>query len=131
MMPLKRMSKHLHTDKGPPQESTNDPSLHQLSIQNLPTITEDPEHPTFRDIPKVQLHQPAHISTNMVGPSQYIGTASSTQTNGGALRQSPPQAPSPVHMAQGDAELDQVQIQDWDEEADEDEAAVEEELARV
>jgi hypothetical protein len=35
-------------------------------------------------------------------------------------------------MAQGDAELDQVQTYDWDEEAEEDEAAAdEEELARV
>jgi hypothetical protein len=35
-------------------------------------------------------------------------------------------------MAQGDAELDQVQIHVWDEEAKEDEAATEEEeLARV
>jgi hypothetical protein len=35
-------------------------------------------------------------------------------------------------MLSGDAELNQVQINDWDEEAKEDEAAVEEEeLARV
>jgi hypothetical protein len=35
-------------------------------------------------------------------------------------------------MAQGDIELDQVQIYDWDEEAEEDEAAVEEEeLVRI
>jgi hypothetical protein len=35
-------------------------------------------------------------------------------------------------MAQGDTKLDQVQIHDWDEEAEEDEAiAEEEELARV
>jgi hypothetical protein len=35
-------------------------------------------------------------------------------------------------MAQGDAELDQVRIDDWDKEAEEDEAAAEEEeLARV
>jgi hypothetical protein len=35
-------------------------------------------------------------------------------------------------MAQGDAELGQVQIHDWDEEAEENEAAAEEEeLARV
>jgi hypothetical protein len=35
-------------------------------------------------------------------------------------------------MAQGDAELDQVRINDWDKEAEEDEAAAEEEeLARV
>jgi hypothetical protein len=35
-------------------------------------------------------------------------------------------------MAQGDAKLDQVRINDWDKEAEEDEAAAEEEeLARV
>jgi hypothetical protein len=35
-------------------------------------------------------------------------------------------------MAQGDVELNQIQIHDWDEEAEEDEAAAEEEeLARV
>jgi hypothetical protein len=111
------MSQHLHPGEGPPQESTNDPSLHQLSTQILPTITEGPKHPTFGDIPEVQLHQPAHIST---------------QTGGGAPHQSPPWAPSLVHMAQGDTELDHVQIHDWDEKAVEDEGAAEEdELARV
>jgi hypothetical protein len=34
-------------------------------------------------------------------------------------------------MLPGDAELDQVQIDDWDEEAEEEAAAEEEELARV
>jgi hypothetical protein len=34
-------------------------------------------------------------------------------------------------MLLGDAELDQVQIDDWDEEAEEEAAAEEEELARV
>jgi hypothetical protein len=103
MMPSKRMSQRLHPDEGPPQESTNYPSLHQLSTQNLPTIAKDPEHPTFGDIPKVQLHQLAHISTTTIGPSQNSGAASSTQTDGGAPRQSPPRASSPVHMSQGDA----------------------------
>jgi hypothetical protein len=36
-----------------------------------------------------------------------------------------------VQDVQGDAELDQLQVQDWDEEVEEDEAAVEEELTRV
>jgi hypothetical protein len=41
-------------------------------------------------------------------------------------------APSPSYMFPGDAKLEQVQIHDWDEEAEEDEAvAEEEELARV
>jgi hypothetical protein len=44
----------------------------------------------------------------------------------------PPQAPSLIHMFLGDAEFDQVQIHDWVEEAEEDEAAAEEEeLARI
>jgi hypothetical protein len=36
-----------------------------------------------------------------------------------------------MHMLPGDAELDHVWINDWDEEAEEEAAAVEEELARV
>jgi hypothetical protein len=76
VMPLRRMDQHLHPDEGPPRESTNNPPLHQLSTQNLPTITEDPEHPTFGDIPEVQLHQLAHISTTMAGPNQNSGAAS-------------------------------------------------------
>jgi hypothetical protein len=132
MMPPRRMSQRLHLDVGPPQESTNNPSFHQPSTRNLPIITEDPEHPSFEDIPKVQHHQPAHISTTAIGPNQNSGSVSSTQTCRGAPCQSPLQAPSLVHMAQGDAELDQVQIHVWDEEAKEDEAATEEEeLARV
>jgi hypothetical protein len=55
-----------------------------------------------------------------------------SQTSRGVPRQSPPWAPSLIHMFSGDAELDQVQIHDWDKEVKEDEAAIaEEELARV
>jgi hypothetical protein len=130
-MPLRRMSQLLHPGEGPPRESTNNPPL-QLSTQNLPTIAEDPKHPTFRDIPEAQLHQPAHISTTAARSSKNSGTASSTQTGRGAPRQSPLRAPLLVHMAQGDAEIDQVQIHDWDKEAEENKAAAEEEeLARV
>jgi hypothetical protein len=111
-MPPRRMSQRLHADDRPLRESTNNPPLHQPSIQNLPTIAEDPEHPTFGDIPEVQFHQPTHISTIVAGPSQNNGVASSTQTAGGAPRQSPTRAPSPIHMAQGGTELDQVQIHD-------------------
>jgi hypothetical protein len=74
----------------------------------------------------VQLHQSAHISTTAAGPSQNNSAASTTQTGGVALRQSSLWAPLLAHMAQGGAELNQVQIHDWDEEAKEDEAAVEE-----
>jgi hypothetical protein len=131
-MTPRRMSQHFHQDKGPPRESTNNnPPLHQPSTQNLPTIAEDPEHPTFGDMPEVQLHQPTHTSTTATGPSQNSGAASSTQTGRGARHQSPTRAPSPLHMVQGDAELDQVQIHDWGEETEEDKVAAEEELARV
>jgi hypothetical protein len=71
----------------------------------------------------VQLHQPAHASTSAAGPSH---------TGGGAPRQSPPRAPSPIHTLLGDAKFDQVQIIYWGKEAkEEDAAAEEEELAKV
>jgi hypothetical protein len=72
------------------------------------------------------------MSTTAAGSSQNDGGTSSTQTNRGAPYQSPPRAPSPAQVIQGDAEFDQIQVQDWDEEAEEDEAiAEEEELIRV
>jgi hypothetical protein len=37
----------------------------------------------------------------------------------------------PIQVIQGDVKLEQVQLQDWEEEASEDEAAEEEELLRV
>jgi hypothetical protein len=92
-------------------------------------------HPSGYPKPEPELPslQPAHISTTAAGPSQNSGATSSTQIGRGAPRQSPMRAPSSIHMVQGDAELDQVQIHDWDEEAEEDEATTEEEeeLARV
>jgi hypothetical protein len=61
-----------------------------------------------------------------VGSSHNAGGASSTQINGGA----PPRSPLRAHSLQQD--LDQMQVQDWDEEAEVDEATVEEEeLIRV
>jgi hypothetical protein len=64
--------------------------------------------------------------------NQDSGGASSTQTNGGDPHQSPPRALSPVQVVQGDAEFDQIQVQDWAEEAEEEEDATEEEeLVRV
>jgi hypothetical protein len=131
MLP-RRLSQRLHPRKGPLQESTDNPPLHQPSIQILPTITEELEHPNFKNVPEVQLHQPAQASTTTVWPSQNSSAASSSQTSRGVPRQSPPWAPSLIHMFSGDAELDQVQIHDWDKEVKEDEAAIEEEeLARV
>jgi hypothetical protein len=132
-MPVIRFNQRLHPDEGLPQASDqNQFPFHQPSAQTLSTITEGSEHPTFGDIPELQLHQPVVMSATVVGSSQHGGGTSSTQTNGGDPRQSPPRAPSPVQDVQGDAELDQVQVQDWDEEAEQDKAiAEEEELARV
>jgi hypothetical protein len=71
------------------------------------------------------------MSTTAVGSSQNGGGTRSIQTNGGALHQSPLWAPSLVQVIQGDIKLEQVQLQDWEEEAFEDKAAEEEELLRV
>jgi hypothetical protein len=68
--------------------------------------------------------------TIVVGSNQNRGGTSSTQTNGGAPQQPPPWAPSPIQVIQGDTELEQVQLQDWEEEASGDEV-MEEELLRV
>jgi hypothetical protein len=72
------------------------------------------------------------MSTTAPGASQNGGGTNSTQTNGGNLHQSPLQAPSPAQVIQGNTEFNQIQLQNWDEEAYEDEAAKEEEeLIRV
>jgi hypothetical protein len=91
-------------------------------------------------------HRPKHFSPtthssppyhhqNLRTPSEHVHRsrlqsqwqrASSNQTLEGALHQSPPRVPSPPQ------ELDQVLVQDWDEEAEADEATTEEEeLIRV
>jgi hypothetical protein len=57
---------------------------------------------------------------------------SSTQTNGGVPHQTSPRVPSPIRVIHDDPEFDQIQVQDWDEKAEEIEAATEEEeLIRV
>jgi hypothetical protein len=72
------------------------------------------------------------MSTAAMGSSQNGGGTSSTQTNIGDPRQSPPRVLPLVQEVQGDVELNQIQVQDWNQEVKEDEAAVEEEeLARV
>jgi hypothetical protein len=72
------------------------------------------------------------MSTSALGASHNGGGTSSTQTNGGNSLQSPLWAPLPAQVIKGDAKPDQVQVQNWDEEAYEDEAAEEEEqLIRV
>jgi hypothetical protein len=71
------------------------------------------------------------MSTTAAGSNQNVGGTSSIQTNGGAPHQSPLWAPLLVQVIHGDIKLEQVQLQDWEEEAFEDEAAEEEELLRV
>jgi hypothetical protein len=70
------------------------------------------------------------MSTTVAGTSQNGGGASSTQTNGGDQHQSPLRAPSPLQVIQGDPELIQIQVHDWDE-VEEDETVTEDELIRV
>jgi hypothetical protein len=78
-MPPRRMSQHLHPDKGLSQTSTQDPPPTQI----LSTIVEGSEHPTFGDIPDVEVLHPANdTSATAVGSSQNVGGTSSTQTNG-------------------------------------------------
>jgi hypothetical protein len=71
------------------------------------------------------------MSTTAPSASQIGGGTSSTQSNGGNLHQSSLWAPLLAQVIQGNAELNQIQMQDWDEEAYEDEVAEEEELIRV
>jgi hypothetical protein len=93
-MPPRRFSQHLHPDEDILQTSTqNQPPTHILS-----TIIEGPEHPAFSNIPEVQLHQPANMSTTAVGSSQNGRGTSSTKINGGPPHQSSQQAPSPIHV---------------------------------
>jgi hypothetical protein len=76
--------------------------------------------------------QPANIPTTTVGSCQNGRATSCTQTNGGAPHQTLPRAPLPVQAIHDDLECDQIQVQDWDEEAEEIEVVVEEEeLIRV
>jgi hypothetical protein len=66
------------------------------------------------------------MPTTTSGSSQNGGGTSFTQINGGASHQSPPRAPSPLQ------EFDQIQVQHWHEEAEEDKTTTEEEqLIRV
>jgi hypothetical protein len=91
---------------------------HQPPTQAPPpprTIVETSEHPTFDNAPTTQ-HL---VITSTVAGSSHIGRgASSTQTNEGAPHQSSPRAPS---LQQ---ELDQMQVQDWDEEEEEEEELI-------
>jgi hypothetical protein len=79
VMPPRRQSQCLHPDKALPKPL---PKSNQWSTptQTLSIIVEGSEHPTFGDIPKLQLRQSATMSTTIGGSSQNGGGASSTQT---------------------------------------------------
>jgi hypothetical protein len=122
-MPTRRVS---HT---PPHESIILPPPNQSSTLILPTIVEGAEHPAFGDIPEVHLYQPINTSTEA---ESSHNTATSSQATIGAPCQPLPQVPSPIHTLPGGEETNHVQINDWNDEAEEEAVAVEEEeLARV
>jgi hypothetical protein len=88
IMPPRKVSQCLYPGKALPKMSTQrNPPLTHPSTQSLSTITEGSEHSTFSDIPEVQLHQPANLSTTTVGSIQNGGSTSSTQKNGCAPHQ--------------------------------------------
>jgi hypothetical protein len=90
------------------------------------------EHQSFGDILEVEvLHPVNNTSTTAPGSSQNVGGASSTQTNGGAPHQSLTRASLPRQVIQDNTELEQIQVEDWEDEAYEIEAAEEAELVRV
>jgi hypothetical protein len=118
-MPPRRVSNHLHPQDPPLQESIIPPPLNQPPTQILPAIAENAEYPEFKDIPEMCLNQPITTSAE-AKPSHNIATSS--QAAEWDLHQPPPQELEPGH----------IQIDDWDDEAEEEAAAVEEEeLARV
>jgi hypothetical protein len=63
--------------------------------------------------------------------SQNVVGAGSSKINGGVLHRSTPWASSPIQVIQEHAELEHLQVSDWEDEASKDEAAEEERLARV
>jgi hypothetical protein len=123
-MPSRRVSQCLHPEEGLPQTSNqNQLPFQQPSTQTLPTITEATENPTFDNIPEIQLQQ-VNISTTAVGTSPSSGGDHHLNTN-------LPPPPPPSQVNSGEAELNQIKIQNWDE-AEEDEAEAEEnELIRI
>jgi hypothetical protein len=129
-MPPRRVSQFLHRDETPLQESIFPPPPNQSSTLTLPTIIEGAGHPAFGHIPETHLHQP--ITTSTTAAESSHGAATSSQAINGASCQSLSWVPSPIHTLPGDADLDHVQIDDWDEEVEEEAATAEEEqLARL
>jgi hypothetical protein len=110
----------------------NPPPIYNPPTENLTTTAKGLEHEVFGDILEVQLQLATNnASTTTAGSSQNIGGSSSTQTNGGLPHQSPLWAPSPIQVIQGNTKPEQIQVEDWEDEAFEDNVAEEEELPRV
>jgi hypothetical protein len=77
-MAPRRFIQRLHLDEDLPQTFTHNHSPTQI----LSAIVKGVEHPTFDDIPKVEVWHPVNnTSTTAAGSSQSTGGASSTQTN--------------------------------------------------
>jgi hypothetical protein len=128
IMPPRRFSQRLYLDEDLPETSTQNHPPAQI----VSNIVEGLEHPTLNDILEVEVLHPANsTSITVAGSSQNARDASSTQTNGGAPHQSPLQVPSPIHVIQGNVEIEKIQMEDWEDEAFEDEATIEAELSRV
>jgi hypothetical protein len=64
-------------------------------------------------------------------PAKMSEAPTQPKTNGGVMHQSPLWAPSQIQVIQGEVVLKQLQVEDWEDEAFDDEAAEEAELARV
>jgi hypothetical protein len=108
-MPPRRTSQRLHPNEALRQNlAENHQTIPHPSTQTLSTIPKGPGPSTLGNIPKVQPHQLANMSTTVPNSSQNNGGASSTQTNGGAPHQSPLRAPSLIQLIQGDTEFDQI-----------------------
>jgi hypothetical protein len=121
MMPPRRVSQRLHPNEGLLQISDqNQPPFQQSSTQILPTIAEATE-PTFDNIPEVQLQQAA-ISTT---------TTITSQSNEGDKHLNTNPLPPPSQVNQGEAEFNQIEVQDWDLVEEEEAEADESDLIRV
>jgi hypothetical protein len=111
-----KISLHL----SPPEDEAPQPSTTQNKppIKSLPPIVEGLEHAAFGGIPEVELQYPVNnVSTTVAGSSQNNGGTSSTQTNGGASHQFPLRVPLPIQVYQENAELEQIQLEDWEDKA--------------
>jgi hypothetical protein len=111
----------------------NEASSQPSTTQDLPVIVEDLEHIAFGNILEVELQHAANNNTftTVTRSSQNVRGPDSTQTNGGILHQSPPRAPLPIQVIQENAELEQLQVEDWEDDIIEDKAVEEAELAKV